>query len=37
MSENEIFKNMETIFEDAKGRIIMATFASLVGRIQQAM
>jgi ribonuclease J len=37
MSEKEIFKNMEGIFEDATGRIIMATFASLVGRIQQAI
>jgi len=37
MSEKEIFKNMETIFEDSPGRIIMATFASLVGRVQQAL
>mgnify|MGYP003805228997 CR=1 FL=1 len=38
MSEKEIYKNMETIFEEANGgRIILATFASLIGRLQQAI
>jgi len=38
MSEREIYKNMETIFEEANGgRIILATFASLIGRLQQAI
>jgi ribonuclease J len=34
-SEKEIFKNLETIFKEANGRIITATFASLINRIQQ--
>jgi ribonuclease J len=37
LSEKEIFANMEKIFEAAKGRIIMATFSSLVNRVQQAI
>lgn len=37
LSEKQIFENMETIFENAKGRIIIATFSSLVNRIQQAV
>ena len=34
-SEKEIFQNLETIFKQAKGRIISATFSSLMNRIQQ--
>lgn len=34
-SEKEIFENLEEIFKKAKGRIITATFASLINRIQQ--
>jgi len=34
-SEKDILKNLEKIFEEAKGRIITATFASLINRIQQ--
>jgi ribonuclease J len=37
LSEKQIFENMEKIFEGAKGRIIIATFSSLVNRIQQAI
>ncbi|MDD5098263.1 MAG: ribonuclease J [Candidatus Pacebacteria bacterium] len=37
LSEKEIFANMEKIFEAAKGRIIIATFSSLVNRVQQAI
>ncbi|MFA5013078.1 MAG: ribonuclease J [Candidatus Paceibacterota bacterium] len=37
LSEKQIFENMEKIFEEAKGRIIIATFSSLVNRIQQAV
>jgi len=35
LSEKEIFKNLEEIFKQAKGRIIAATFASLLNRLQQ--
>ncbi len=34
-SEQEIMGNLEDIFRQAKGRLIIATFASLLGRIQQ--
>ena len=35
ISESEITHNFEDIFEEAKGRIIVGTFASLINRIQQ--
>lgn len=35
MSEEHIFGNLEEIFKQAKGRIITATFASLINRVQQ--
>jgi len=35
ISESEIRKGIEEIFEKAKGRVITATFSSLVSRIQQ--
>jgi len=34
-SEKEIFQNLEKIFQQANGRIIAATFSSLMNRIQQ--
>lgn len=34
-SEKEIFENLDKIFKEAKGRIIAATFASLINRLQQ--
>ncbi len=35
LSEKTIEKNLEEIFQKAEGRIISATFASLINRIQQ--
>src|SRR3989344_1711206 len=35
VSEAAIFQNLEKIFEQSKGRIITATFSSLINRIQQ--
>ncbi len=35
LSEKEIFKNLEEIFKSSTGRVIAATFASLINRIQQ--
>ncbi len=35
ISEKTIYENLEDIFENAKGRMIVSTFASLIGRIQQ--
>ncbi|HDZ54802.1 MAG TPA: ribonuclease J [Candidatus Nealsonbacteria bacterium] len=35
LSESLILKNLDEIFKEAKGRIIAATFASLINRIQQ--
>jgi len=34
-SEKEVFKNLEIIFRQTKGKIIAATFSSLLNRIQQ--
>jgi ribonuclease J len=35
ISEKTIYENLEDIFEHAKGRLIVSTFASLIGRLQQ--
>ncbi len=37
LSETTIMENLDIIFAKAKGRIIMATFASLISRMQQAI
>lgn len=37
LSETTIMENLDIIFAKAKGRIIMATFASLISRLQQAI
>jgi len=36
ISESVIFENLDPIFREAPGRVIMSTFASLIGRQQQA-
>ena len=35
LSERKIIENLDKIFKDARGRIIVATFSSLINRIQQ--
>ena len=35
LSEKDIMENLEEIFKQAKGRVIAATFGSLINRIQQ--
>lgn len=35
ISESVIMDNLEEIFEEARGRIFVSTFASLIGRMQQ--
>ncbi|MCJ7786979.1 ribonuclease J, partial [Patescibacteria group bacterium] len=35
LSEKTIFENLDKIFQEARGRIIAASFASLINRIQQ--
>ena len=35
LSEGTIMENLDQVFQKAQGRVIMATFASLIGRIQQ--
>jgi len=37
LSETVIMENLDSIFAKAKGRIIIATFASLISRLQQAI
>ena len=37
ISEKTIMDNMDPVFRDAKGRIILSTFASLISRAQQAI
>jgi len=37
VSEKTIMDNLDTLFAQAKGRIILATFASLISRLQQAI
>lgn len=37
ISESVIMNNLEEIFEEAEGRIIVSTFASLIGRMQQVL
>jgi len=37
ISEGEITTSIETIFQEAQGRIIVGTFASLINRIQQVL
>jgi ribonuclease J len=35
ISEQVIMENLDEIFEKAKGRVVVSTFASLIGRLQQ--
>ncbi len=35
LSEAQIFKNLDEVFKNTKGRIITATFSSLINRLQQ--
>ncbi|MFC1789622.1 ribonuclease J [Patescibacteria group bacterium] len=35
LSEEDIFKNLEEVFKQSQGRIIAATFSSLINRVQQ--
>jgi len=35
LSEEQIFENLEALFKEARGRIVAATFGSLINRIQQ--
>lgn len=37
MTETSIGQNLETIIEKAKGRVLIASFSSLIGRIQQVL
>ncbi len=37
MSESTIMDNLEILFVNAKGRIILATFSSLISRLQEAL
>lgn len=37
MSESVIMDNLEILFANAKGRIILATFSSLISRLQEAL
>lgn len=37
ISETTIMKNLDLLFSKAKGRIILATFSSLISRLQQAI
>lgn len=37
VSEQEVEKNVELMFEQTKGRMIVATFASLLSRVQQVL
>ena len=37
VSEEEVEKNVEMMFQQTKGRMIVATFASLLSRVQQVL